>query len=150
MFFHFQDDVQIASRSAVRAGLTLPGHAQPRARIHARRNTQLDGSLALQAAPAAAIRAALADNLCRALACRASARDGEKSLLVGKLAAAGASLASNNAGAGLCPRAVANFAVFLARQFDLCARAGGVYQKKDPRIRKSPRRCRENPEKWCC
>src|SRR5260221_2459773 len=119
MFFYFQDDVQIACRSAVRAGLAFPCHAQPRSRVYSRWNPQIDGAFTLQAALAVAIRAALADDLPRSLARRARAGDGEESLLVPKLAAPAASLACSHPSSGLCARAIARFAIFLAWQFDL-------------------------------
>jgi len=69
--------------------------------------------------------------LSRALASGARARDGEKSLLIRQLAAAGARLASNDAGAFLCAGAVARFAEFLARQLDFCSETPADASSKD-------------------
>src|SRR4029077_14850527 len=86
--------------------------------VHARRNAQLDGAFALEAALPAAIGAPLTNNLTRALACGASACNGEESLLIGKLTAATAGLTRRDPGACFRARAVASFTVFLARELD--------------------------------
>src|SRR5207248_8517082 len=85
MLFDIEDYVQIAARSAIHAGFAFSRHAQTSAGIHARWNPQIDCLVAFDAALSAAIRAALLDNLSRALARRASPRDREESLLIGKL-----------------------------------------------------------------
>src|SRR5580700_2288094 len=118
MFFDFEDDIEIASRTVVRAGLAFAGHAQTRSRINSGRNPQLDGLLAFEAALPAAFRAALAHDLSRALASGAGSRNGEESLLIGQLSPASAGLASNDSSALLGARAVAGFAEFLAREFN--------------------------------
>src|SRR4029077_19886508 len=99
MFLDFEYDVQIARRSAVRPRLAFAGDTQPRSGIDAWRDPQLNGLFALKASLPAALLAALFHNLSRTLARRACARDGEESLLIGQLAAAGARLARLNAGA---------------------------------------------------
>src|SRR6266850_3555569 len=107
MLLHIEDNVQIASWSAIGPGLAFALHAQAGAGIDAGRNAQLDDSFLLHASLTAAFNAALFDDLAGALASGASARDGEKSLLIGELAPAGASLASDYSGAGFRSRAVA-------------------------------------------
>jgi hypothetical protein len=67
---------------------------------------------------AAAVRAALTDDLSSALTCRTSARDGEKALLIGELSAPPASLARDYARSFFRAGAIANFAVFLPRKLD--------------------------------
>src|SRR5580704_6352019 len=99
MFLDLEDHVEIAWRAAVRSGFAFAGDAQARAGVHAGRNAQLDGFFALGAPLTVAIGATLANNLSRALACRARARDGKKTLLIGELAAAAAGLAGADAGA---------------------------------------------------
>src|SRR5260370_12294846 len=119
MVFNVDQEVQIASRHAVRSGLACAGDPQPRSGIHARRNPQLDGLFALEASLAAALLATLSDNLSRALARWARARNGKESLLIGQLAAAGAALASLDARALLCACPVARLAIFLPQQLEL-------------------------------
>ena len=116
VLFHFEKNIEIARRAAVRARLALPGHAQARAGIDAGGNADFERALALDAPLAAARVARVADHLARALASRAGARDGEKSLLVGHLAAAAAGAAGGHAGAGLGAGAFAGFAILAARQ----------------------------------
>src|SRR5882762_10339965 len=127
MFLDFEHDIQIPGRSAVRPRLAFAGNAQARAGIHTGRNAQLDSFFALHAPLPAAFQAALLHNLSSALASGASARDGEKSLLVRKLPATGACLASLNTGAFFRPGAVARFAEFLARKLDLGGDASGSF-----------------------
>src|SRR5713226_3656133 len=131
MFLNFQHDVQIARRPAVRPGLAFAGDTQPRSGIDARRNPQLNGLFAFEASLPAALRATLAHNLTRALARRACSRDGEESLLICQLTAAGASLAGLNASSFFRARAVARLAVFLARQLDFGGHArGGLFERE--------------------
>src|SRR6266481_5050057 len=96
MLFDIEHNVQIARRSTVGPGFAFAGNAKPRSGIHTRRNTQLNGFLAFEASLPAAFRATLLHDLPRSLTRWARARDGEKSLLIGKLAAASASLAGLN------------------------------------------------------
>src|SRR6266478_948252 len=96
MFLHLEDDIQIAAGTPVRSSFALALHAQARSSVDARGNAQLDGFFALHAALAAALCAALLDDLTRALASGARAGNGEESLLIGELAAATAGLASHD------------------------------------------------------
>src|SRR5712691_1204403 len=131
MFLNFEHDVQIARRPAVRPGLAFAGDTQPRSGIDARRNPQLNGLFAFEASLPAALRATLAHNLTRALARRACSRDGEESLLICQLTAAGARLAGLNASSLFRARAVARLAVFLARQLDFGGHArGGLFERE--------------------
>src|SRR5438132_12150004 len=98
MLFDFEHNVQIARRTAVGPGLGLTADTQSRSGIDARGNAQLDSFFALEPPLPATFRATLLHDLPRALTRWARARDGEKSLLIGKLAAASASLAGLNAG----------------------------------------------------
>src|SRR5277367_2301627 len=134
MLFHFEHHIKIAGRTAVRTGFALACNSQTRSSIHARRNAQLDGAFAFDAALPAAIEAAFLNNLSRALAVRARARDGEKSLLVRHLAAAAARLAGLRAGALLRPGAVAGFAILLARQFNLGGYAARRFFKRQRHV----------------
>ena len=140
MFLHVQDDVEIARRAAVGAGLAFAGNADARLRIDARRDAHVDGARALDAAAPAAIRALLANHLARALASGAGARDGKESLLVMELAAALAGLAGGDAGAGFRAGAVAGVAEFLARQANLGGDAGGGFLEAQLACRSADRR----------
>ncbi len=86
--------------------------------VDAGRDAQFDGALAFDAALAFAFEAAFFNDLSGALARRASAIDGEETLLIDHLAASAAGLAGDDAGALLRARAVAGFAIFLARDAD--------------------------------
>src|SRR5579859_1929151 len=87
MLFDFEHDIKVAARTAIRPRLAFAGNAKARSRVHAWRNAQLDGFLALHAPLASAFRATLFDDLARALAGRACARNGEESLLIRQLPA---------------------------------------------------------------
>src|SRR5260370_33370607 len=126
MLFACDEAVQIARRSAVRPGLAFAGDTERRSCIHARWNPKLDGLFALESPVAAALVAALLHNLPHALARWAGSRDGEESLLVGELTAAGASLASLNARALFRAGAVAGLAKFLPRPLAIGGHASGV------------------------
>src|SRR6266550_7604185 len=128
MFSDFQHNVQIARRPAIRPGLAFAADTQPRSRVHARWNPQLNGLFALEASLTAALHTPLLHNLSCALARWTRARDGKKSLLIGQLPAAGARLA------GLRARAVACLAVFLARQLDLGGHPGGRFFKRERHV----------------
>src|SRR5260370_21115309 len=130
MLFDFEHNVQIARRSAVGPRFAFAGNAKSRSGIDARGNTQLNGFLALEASLPAAFLATLLHDLPRALTRWARARDREKSLLIGKLAAASASLAGLNASAFFRSGAVAGFAEFLARQLDLGGYARGSFLER--------------------
>jgi len=123
VFFDFEDDIEIASWATVGAGLTFAGDTKTRAGVDAGGNAEFNCFFTLDATLAAAIGATLADNLASALARRACARDGEKSLLIGDLAATTAGLAAYDASSLFCAGAVAGFAIFLARKFYFCGDA---------------------------
>src|SRR5690349_1585428 len=119
MLFDLKHHIEVAAGTAVWPRLALAGNTEPRPRVHARRNAQLDGFLALHASLSTAFKAALLNDLARALAGRARARDGEESLRVSHLPASAAVRAGYNASSLLRPSAVAGLAEFLARQLDL-------------------------------
>src|SRR5208282_3329907 len=127
VLLHFQHDIQIAGRPAVRPRFAFALHAQPCSGVHAGRDAQLDVVLAFHAPLAAAFEAAFLDDLTRALAIRACAVHGEKSLLVDQLAAPAARLAIHNAGALFRAGAVARFAVLHARHTNLGGDAHGRF-----------------------
>src|SRR6266403_2972773 len=134
MFFDFQHNVQIARRPAIRPGLAFAAATQPRSRVHARRNPQLNGLFALEASLSAALQAPLLHNLSRALARWTRARDGKKSLLIGQLPAASARLAGLNARALFRARAIACLAVFLPRQLDLGGHTRGRFFERERHV----------------
>src|SRR5258708_12984234 len=115
MLFDLEHNVQIARRPAVRPGLAFAGDAQSRSGIHARRNPQLNGLLALEASLPTTLLATLAHDLASALARRARARDGQESLLIGQLTAAGARLAALNTSPLLCAGALPPLPLLLPR-----------------------------------
>src|SRR6185437_9314422 len=112
MLFDFEEDVEVAGDAAVGSGFAFAGDAQAHAAIHARGNGNFDGVGAFDAALSAAIGAGFLDDLSRAVAIGASARDGEESLLIVHLAAPFAGFARGHGGAGLGAGAVAGGAIF--------------------------------------
>src|SRR5712692_2340498 len=134
MLLHFEYNVEVARRTAVGSRFAFARDSQARPRVHARREAQLDGAFALDTALAAAIRAALANDLTRALTGGAGARDGEKSLLIGKLSATTAGLTRSDAGAGFRPGAVADFTILLASKLDFRGNAGGSFLKGEGHV----------------
>src|SRR5689334_19238134 len=124
MLFDLQHHIEVPAGTAVWPRLALAGNTEPRACVHSRRNAQLNGFLPLHAPLSAAFRAALLNDLARALAGRARSRDGEESLRVGHLPAPAAVRAGNNASSLFRPSAVAGLAEFLAWKFDFCRYAG--------------------------
>src|ERR1039458_1222108 len=88
MLLDLEEDVEIARRSAVRAGLAFGRQAYARIIIHSRRNRDLELALNLPEAVAAALAARVADDLARTAAGAASAPDGEETLLIQNLTAA--------------------------------------------------------------
>src|SRR5947208_6921925 len=124
MLLDFEHHIEVAAGTAVWPRLTFAGNAKARACIHAGRNAQLDGFLALHAPLAAAFHAAFFDDLARALASWASARDGEESLRITHLPTPAAGRAGNDASSLLRSSAVAGFTEFLARKFDFCRYTG--------------------------
>src|SRR5271157_6343815 len=127
VLLHFQNDIQIAGRPAVRPRLAFALHSQPRSRIHAGRNAQFDIVLALEAPLSVALRTAFLDDLPGALAIGTRAVHGEKSLLIDQLPAPAASLASDNPGALFRARAVARFAILHPRHANLGGDAHGRF-----------------------
>src|ERR1700730_6037534 len=115
MLLYIEDDVQIAGRTAIRAGFPFPLDTETCSGVYAGRTAQLDRSFLLDAALAAALRAALLDNLTGTLAGGAGARNREESLLIGELPAACTSLTSHYAGSSFGARAVTSGAKLLAR-----------------------------------
>jgi hypothetical protein len=134
MFLNVQDDVEIAWRAAVGSGFAFASDAEARAGVHAGRNAKFDGLFALNAALTVAIGATFANNLSRALASGACARDGKETLLIGELAAATAGLAGDNAGTFFCAGSVASSAVLLAGQLDFSGNAGRCLFKSERHV----------------
>src|SRR5712692_513400 len=131
MLLDLENDVQIARRTAIRSFLAFPGDAEPRARVHAGRNAQINSAFALEASLAAAIRAAFPNHLSGALALRTRARDGKEALLVDELPAPAALLAGADARAGFGAGSVARLAELQARDFDFSRdAAGGLFEGK--------------------
>jgi hypothetical protein len=129
MFLNVENHIQIARRATIGRRLAFAGDAEARAGVHPGRNTQVDRFFALYAALTVAVRAAFAHDFPRALARGACARNGEETLLVGKLAAAAARLASYDASPFFGPSAIADFAVFLAGQLDFSGDTRGGFFK---------------------
>src|SRR5580698_2545909 len=134
VLLHFQHDIQIPGRTAVRSWLALAADAQPRSGIDSGRNSQLDRFFALDAPLTAAIRAALLDHLSRALASWARSRDREKSLLIRQLAAPAARRARCDAGSFFRAGAIARLAVFLPRQLHLGVDAGRRFFERERHV----------------
>src|SRR5271170_4664825 len=124
VFLYVEDDVEITGGAAVRAGFAFALHAQACAGVHAGRDAEFNGSLAIDAALSAAIGATLLDDLSRALASGAGAIDGKEALLIDELAAAAAGLTGADTRSLLGAGAVAGFAKFLARHANLGVDAG--------------------------
>ncbi len=119
-----KDHVQVARRAAIFAGFSFAGNAKSRIRINAGWNPQVNRPTSFQASLATASGTCFTHNLTRAPAIRASARDGEESLLVVKLSPAAAGLAGRHARASLRTGAVAGLAEFQTRQPDFRIHAG--------------------------
>src|ERR1039458_6535359 len=119
MLLDLEEDVEIARRSAVRAGLAFGRQAYARIIIHSRRNRDLELALNLPEAVAAALAARVADDLARTAAGAASAPDGEETLLIQNLTAAVACGALGWSAAGLRSRAGAPVAAVHARHLDV-------------------------------
>src|SRR5690348_6368899 len=134
MLLDVEDDIEIAVSAAIGSGLTFAGYTEARAGIHAGRDAQLDGLLALNAALTTAIGATFTDDLAGALTSGASAGNREESLLVSKLSAAAASLTGNNAGALFCAGAIAGFAKFLARKLNFGVDARGSLFERERHV----------------
>jgi hypothetical protein len=131
MVLHFEENVEVAGNAAVGSLLTFAGDAEAHAVVDAGRNGNFDGAGVFDAALAAAFGAALLDDFAGAVAVRASARNGEESLLIMHLATPFAMLADFHARAGLCAGAVAGRAIFHARNFQFGFHASGrVFERE--------------------
>src|SRR5580693_4221488 len=123
VLLHFQKNVKVAARSAVRSRFTLPRHSQTCPGIHARRNAHFQRAFALNAAQAAAAHASVLDRLPRSLARRASSRDGKKSLRVSHLPAPAARVAGSHPCARFRARALASLAQLVPHQLNFAGDA---------------------------
>src|SRR5260370_21906500 len=110
MHLDLETDVQAARRTADRSFRAFPGNAQPRARVHAGRNAQINGAFALEASLTAAIRAAFANHLSGALTLRTRPRNRKEALLVDELPPPAALLACADTRAGFGAGSAARFA----------------------------------------
>src|SRR5258708_23211972 len=126
--------MEIGAGPGIRASFAFARHTQAGSAIDTGGNAQIDGLMALDAALPAAIRATLLDNLACALARRASAGNGEKSLLVRKLPTPSATLASACAGSGFRAGSVARAAQLLLRQFNFCGNARSSFFKSQRHV----------------
>ncbi len=97
-----EEHVEVARRSAARAGLALAGQANARAVLDARRDGDLERLVAPHAALTGAGTARLVDHLARAVAGMAGALDGEETLLCSEPTAAMAGRALLRLGTGFC------------------------------------------------
>src|SRR5208283_3746590 len=120
---HLEEHVQIARRTALRAGLAFAGQAQPRAIVHAGGNVDLQFALPLPVALAAALAAGVANDLAGAAASGTGAANAEEALLVEHLAAAVAGGAGGRPAAGLRARSMAPAAGLHPRHLDIGAHA---------------------------
>src|ERR1017187_888401 len=114
-----EEDVEIARRSPVRAGLAFRRQPYAGIVIDSRRNRNLEFALDLPEAVAAALAARVANDLARPAAGAASAPDGEETLLIQNLTAAVACGALRWSAAGLRSRAAAPVAAIHARHLDV-------------------------------
>ena len=119
MLAHFENDVQIAGRPAIRTRIAFLRQPQPRAVIHAGRDVDLQLAVHLAVTFPRAHRAPLLDDLPRAVALPARAADGKNALLIENLAAAAAGGTHRRAGSGLGATAFAVPAGFQPRRLNL-------------------------------
>src|SRR5262249_1421420 len=119
VFLDVQHDVEISRRAAFRAGIAFSGHPQLRARVHARRNLELEHLFLHDAAIAVTHRTPVLDDLTGTVARAGRSRDAEESLLEANLAVAVAGGACRRAGALLSAASTAFTARFMTRHFDL-------------------------------
>src|SRR6185436_13758506 len=110
-----QEDIEVARRSAARAGLALAGQPDAGAVLDAGRNVDLERLLAPHPALAGADLARLVDHLADAVAGVAGPLDGEEALLRADAAAAVAGRALLRLRSRLGARAVAGLAGHRAR-----------------------------------
>ncbi len=113
------DDVEVAGRSAVHAGLALAGEANAIALVHAGRNLDREGLVALDAPGAAARGAGVGHHLARAVAGRARLLDREEALREAHRARAVAGLACLRLRAGFRAGPAARVAGLHRRDADL-------------------------------
>src|SRR5262249_21634612 len=97
MLFDFKHHIKVAVETPIQSRLALTGNTKTRPHIHAKRNAQFDGFLALHAPLPTAFGAALLDDLSRALTNRAIAADLKKTLLIVELATATTVWTANDA-----------------------------------------------------
>src|SRR5579864_1762721 len=119
---HVENKVQIAILATVNARLAQSGKADSGFVFDARRNLGVDGFLLNHAAFTLALAARIADYASGALACRASARNAEKALLIADLSTTGAGTARHRRFALSAARASAGFAIFVPAISDLFLR----------------------------
>src|SRR6185436_10886330 len=112
-------NVEIAVRTAVRAGLAVAARADPHAFVDARRDLDLERLVLLDAALAVAGRAGLGNDLAAAVALRAGLLDAEEALAHLHLAIAVAGGAGDRACARLGAVALAGLAGLVRRDADL-------------------------------
>src|SRR6185437_9984236 len=118
MLLHLKENIKVARRPAIHTRFALPGHAQPRSRIHARRYANLQRLLALQSSLPTALLASLAHHLPTSLARRARPRNRKESLLVRHLAAPAARAARDHPATWLRASSVAQLAILKPVQLD--------------------------------
>ena len=114
MLFDLEDDIEVARRPAVGAGVALAGKAHARAVVHAGWNVDLQLALHLPVALAAAFLAGIADDLAAAAAVRAGAADGKEALLVDDFAPAVAGGTRGGTGARFRALSLRSVALFQA------------------------------------
>src|SRR5207248_6376002 len=115
---HADEDVEVAGRAAVEAGLSFGGDAQARAVVDAGGDLHRDLLLLAHAAGAAARRARILDHLAGAAALRAGALHGKEALGVAHLAASAAAAARDRLRAGLRAASAARGALHDARHVE--------------------------------
>ncbi len=118
MGLHREEDIEIARRTAARAGLALVGEADPGAVLDALRDLDVEGLFLAHQAVAAAIAAGIADHPAVAGTDRAGPFDGEEALALAHLAVAVAGRAGGGLGARLRRRSRGRFAGDRGRNLD--------------------------------
>src|SRR5438094_1904579 len=131
MLLHVDDDIEMARGSAGDAAFALVLEPELLAGGDARRNLHRDLPLARHASRTAARRARLRDDAAGAAALRAGARDGEEPLLKTDLALSVTLRADGRRRPGRRPRAIARFAVLLARNLNGRFSAAGGFLERD-------------------
>src|SRR6202046_3942168 len=131
---HFEKNIQVARRPAIRAGFALARHSQTRARIHSRRNADVQSPLALDAALSAASNANVANRLPRALARRASPRNREKSLLISQLPVPVASASCLHPASRFRSGTLTSLACLMPRDANLCVHSRGRFFERQRHV----------------